>query len=446
MPGQSPDCGLCRKATRCTVRDVNGGKCVAPLAEQLAVDGNIWSVENFGPAVTCEMENAERVLGEGKQREILVAWEPDPGEVATHISVCAGDKVILQWQQPLEKGGYWAYGYHTAGDAGPGYFPMHCLSPPGRVAQPAGVERGALFSGVSDMVMKDGPWGDDLDGGSCAVQTSQPIASACSCGVGRLDNVSSCPSDAAGETAGCGEVREVLVAWEPDDDNVATRLRVRVGDRVAIEWWQPPDEGGFWAYGHHIAGSAGPGYFPLSCLFAPVTTYGQGALARVEESFDGSANVVEPVSWSSRSTSSHTDVSARVRYSMEPAVEVCRHVFAGSGESPSPPAQSAGQLVVEGEERKVFVTWEPDGGSVDTKLHVCVGDYVVVYWRQPVEEGGFWAFGCHTTGSAEAGYFPMSCLMQPTIRSTAVACALGDCSCMQEGSGVGEKVSGKGGS
>lgn len=52
--------------------------------------------------------------------------------------------------------------------------------------------------------------------------------------------------------------------------------------------------------------------------------------------------------------------------------------------------------------------WQPSGEGSDIQLRVSIGDRFIITWRQPKEEGGFWAYG-YPEGQSEhqAGYLPL---------------------------------------
>lgn len=60
--------------------------------------------------------------------------------------------------------------------------------------------------------------------------------------------------------------------WEASQDSFPVgegdniQLRLRRGERFVPSWWQSPEEGGYWCYGHRKADPLSPGYVPISVL------------------------------------------------------------------------------------------------------------------------------------------------------------------------------------
>lgn len=72
-------------------------------------------------------------------------------------------------------------------------------------------------------------------------------------------------SDSLASVESAPHVRCVISAWSPIDDS---QVEVVAGDSVVVEWEQPPQEGGFWAYVHvlPVKKDSFPGYIPIQCL------------------------------------------------------------------------------------------------------------------------------------------------------------------------------------
>lgn len=59
------------------------------------------------------------------------------------------------------------------------------------------------------------------------------------------------------------DIQQVVKSWKPDSD---IQLDISAGSHFRVEWTQPYEEGGFWAYGHLEGDSGNLGYVPLQCL------------------------------------------------------------------------------------------------------------------------------------------------------------------------------------
>eukprot|EP00930_Biecheleria_cincta_P076988 TRINITY_DN6422_c0_g1_i1.p1 TRINITY_DN6422_c0_g1~~TRINITY_DN6422_c0_g1_i1.p1 ORF type:complete len:942 (-),score=147.54 TRINITY_DN6422_c0_g1_i1:105-2930(-) len=60
-------------------------------------------------------------------RQVVKAWTSSIDGAGIQLDICAGNHFHVEWTQPCEEGGFWAYG-HLEGDPGTlGYVPLHCL-------------------------------------------------------------------------------------------------------------------------------------------------------------------------------------------------------------------------------------------------------------------------------------------------------------------------------
>jgi len=67
------------------------------------------------------------------------------------------------------------------------------------------------------------------------------------------------------------DVWEVVQEWIPQGLGDDIQLQARQGELFVLDWVQPPEEGGFWAYGHIQGRPEIPGYLPIDHLASTCT-------------------------------------------------------------------------------------------------------------------------------------------------------------------------------
>lgn len=60
--------------------------------------------------------------------------------------------------------------------------------------------------------------------------------------------------------------RRVKESWSPAGEGMENMLKVKKGDKVLVEWEQPEEEGGYWAYVCLVTDPDAPGYLPKKVL------------------------------------------------------------------------------------------------------------------------------------------------------------------------------------
>jgi len=177
----------------------------------------------------------------------------------------------------------------------------------------------------------------------------------------------------------------VVKPWLPNSRD-ETQLWAPEGSLVRVDWRQPQEEGGYWAYCHREDnGEDRVGYIPLMCLGSSCEED-----ADVEEEFA-------------------EDDGTDARFSCQQWVDARKESQAQTSRASAPAASFTGDLYM------IREAWEPRD---DTQLRVALGSCVRVLWWQPEEEGGYWVY-CNLTHSADKtademplprGYLPRNCL------------------------------------
>jgi len=247
-----------------------------------------------------------------------------------------------------------------------------------------------------------------------------------------------------------------------------TELSVRHGDRVVVVWQQPPEEGGYWAYGFNQKLKSRAGYVPLqhlalleegsrqreSALVAPVkpepapectpeaTSAGEATEGTAREwclpdawleSFlllDLSEEKSDEfwVNFEHLQEEMSRDqawLRAIDRACSEDGVGRASRGGQQRGRQLTPveakPAsvkeEAAGPREEGSDVCEVSADFEPTDEQAGIQLQVVAGQRLVVEWRQPAAEGGFWAYGSLEGKPGKKGYVPMQ-LLGPPARGT----------------------------
>jgi len=249
-------CPLCEESFHQDVIAAHVESCIA--AYQAAESQENCESEEGSPPVGHE----EPLLLRGLPVCTVVRDYDPRGE--HQMEMVAGEEFALEWEQPSEEGGYWAWGWRLFhGDDG--YTPLECgYIPLSHIKTKFGIKQPMLAAPpkVSPAVESASP---------------RPLASTCDVEQAVVATSSEGPDALPGKMPASKDEREIdgLPVWvvvRPCRRKGPHQLELLEGDEFALEWEQPPEEGGYWAWGCPLQAKAGSrrpssaGYVPRSHL------------------------------------------------------------------------------------------------------------------------------------------------------------------------------------
>ncbi|CAE8696740.1 unnamed protein product, partial [Polarella glacialis] len=279
---------------------------------------------------------------------------------------------------------------------------------------------------------------------------------------------------------------EIFLVLEDFQPNQEAQLHVRRGDKVHVVWQQPPEEGGYWAYGCLAQQPERVGYVPLENM-APLQD-AKGAEASSAETCDapgvgsalaaggatvsfetgdapgaGSALAAEgeetlPEEWlesfllldlPEHRAMEFWEVFEVLRQDMpleaawlaalrgacgDDTINVGSVVSGRSAKAARKEDDGVDIVYVasprdetiseaDADIRQVLFAWEPEADAQTIQLKVSPGARFLLSWSQPEEEGGFWAYGYVLGAREQLGYVPLHILAQRVEEATPAAVA-----------------------
>ncbi|OLP87839.1 hypothetical protein AK812_SmicGene30893 [Symbiodinium microadriaticum] len=205
-------------------------------------------------------------------------------------------------------------------------------------------------------------------------------------------------------------VCSVVRGYDPRGEH---QMEMVAGEEFALEWEQPFEEGGYWAWGWRLF-HGDDGYTPLECGYVP--------LSHIKTKF----GIKQPMLAASPKVSPAVESASPQPLAARCDVEVglaCKGPDALPGKLPT----STDEREIDG--LPVCVVVRPCRPRGPHQLELSEGDGFALEWEQPVQEGGYWAWGWPLPAKEgsrrplSAGYVPRSHLVLKSAKEAAATCA-----------------------